>query len=99
MEALNKPNIALLQKSVSYKVLGVTGTKGMLMPDHCSTQEAIITVQKGDAVLTIGESIHQLGQGDFYIIPAGQIHSLLLKSEFKGTVIMLLTSNMEFKSE
>lgn len=88
METTNKPNIALLQKGEAFKVIKITGVAGMALPEHHSTQEVLVTVQKGSASLTMNGNEHLLTAGEVIIIPASLKHDLVLKDEFEGLLIV-----------
>ena len=96
METIEKPTMMLLKIGKTFKVLSVTGKKGMTMPSHHSTKEAIIIVQEGSAVLTMANAEYVLQKEEVFIIPAGEQHSLSLKSDFKAIAIMEVDSNIEF---
>ena len=92
----NYPKLVTKQNGASLKVLEVTGGQGMQMPLHYSTQEAVIIVREGSAVLNINNQEHPLKAGDTFVIPAMISHTLLIKSAFKAVVIMELGSKIEF---
>jgi quercetin dioxygenase-like cupin family protein len=96
MKTINMPELVTLKTGVSFKVLQVTGKAGLEMPLHYSTQEAVVIVQEGSALLKIDKKEHLLQTGNSFIIPARQHHSLLLKQEFKALVIMSEESDIEF---
>nr|WKN35966.1 cupin domain-containing protein [Tunicatimonas sp. TK19036] len=90
------PELALLKQGAFFKVLRVNGKAGMTMPEHHSTQEAIIMVQQGSAVLMLENKEYLLQKDEPFIIPAGKVHSLYLKEDFQATVIMALHSEIKF---
>ncbi len=96
MESLNTPILKILKEGDTLKLYEVTGRTGMSMPLHYSTREAIVIIQDGSAVLHIDDQKLRLQKNDCYIIPAGRIHSLQLKTEFKSLVIMGQDSKIEF---
>lgn len=85
-----------LQTGVSNKVLQVTGRAGISMPLHYSTEEAVLIVLEGSAVLIIDGKENLLEKGSAFIIPARQKHSLTLKNEFKALVVIAHDSVIEF---
>ncbi|HBG87167.1 MAG TPA: cupin [Marinilabiliaceae bacterium] len=85
-----------LQTGASFKVLQVSGKAGLEMPLHYSTQEAVVIVLEGSALLLIDKTEHLLLAGRSFIIPARQHHSLQLKQDFKALVIMAEESDIEF---
>lgn len=91
-----KPDMITLQTGVSNKVLQVTGRAGISMPLHYSTEEAVLIVLEGSAVLIIDDKENLLEKGSAFIIPARQKHSLTLKTEFKALVVMAHDSVIEF---
>jgi quercetin dioxygenase-like cupin family protein len=90
------PKLETLKTGSSFKIYKVTGQKGMEMPLHYSTYEAIVIVQKGSALLSIDGQEHLLEKGGSFIISAGKNHSLLLNKEFKSLVVTALDSKIEF---
>ena len=92
----NYPKLVTLQNGAALKVLEVTGGEGMQMPLHYSTQEAVIIVQEGSAVLNINNQKHQLTPGNTFVIPAWVNHTLTIETAFKAVVIMELNSKIEF---
>jgi quercetin dioxygenase-like cupin family protein len=96
IQAINKPDLKVLNKGDVFKVLQVTGNMNMLMPMHHSTKEATIIVLEGSAILEMDGKEHLLRSGDSLIIPAKQAHSLLIMTKFKALVIMPLDSAIEF---
>lgn len=96
MKNTNTPDLALLKQGAFFKVLWVNGKAGMTMPEHHSTLEAVIMVQKGSAVLKLEGKEYLLQKDEPFIIPAGKIHSLQLEEDFHATVIMALDSEIRF---
>lgn len=92
----NLPDLKLLLKGEQYKVYQVSGQKGMRMPQHISTHEAILIVLAGSARLDINNTSQNLIQGDVFVIPGCVMHSLTIEDKFKSLVIMDLTSSIEF---
>lgn len=96
MKTLNKPEMTPLKVGDYFKVLQVTGDLGMTMPEHCSTKEAVIIVQKGKAILKLKEIEHTLGIHETFIIPAGENHELQITENFRAVVIMETDSEINF---
>lgn len=92
-----KPKVELLKKGETFKILQVTGEEGMTMPAHHSTKEAVIMVQHGSAILSLGGKDITLNQEDIFFIPAGEVHTLQLKDSFKAALIMGFDTNIAFK--
>ncbi len=97
METLNKPDLALMKKGESIKVFKVTGQAGMMMPLHHSTKEAVVIVQEGRALLKMGEKQLLLQEGEVFVIPAAQNHSLSVETGLKAFVVMAVDSSIEFE--
>ncbi|HEY5392184.1 MAG TPA: cupin domain-containing protein [Hanamia sp.] len=93
---MNKPEIKLLNKGNALKILEVTGNANVLMPKHTSSEEATIIVLKGGAIIDFGGSEHLLKTGDSLLIPAKQVHSLLVMTKLKALVVMPSESLIEF---
>lgn len=92
-----KPELEPLKKGQHYKTLKITGLAGTIMPTHYTTQEAVVVIQEGEALLKMPDADHLLTQGDSFIIPAEVEHSLEVKKDFKAIAIMTLTSEIKFK--
>lgn len=93
----NKPEMTLLASGKSIKTFKITATAGMEMPEHHSTKEAVVVVQKGKAILTMPDKKHVLETGSSFIIPAGVNHSLSIQEDFQALAIMALESEIKFK--
>jgi quercetin dioxygenase-like cupin family protein len=96
VNTLDIPKLETLKTGETFKIYMVTGQKGMEMPLHYSTREAVVIVQEGSALLAIDGQEYLLGKGNSFIVPAGINHSLVLKSDFKSLVVMALDSKIEF---
>lgn len=96
MKTQDKPQMIVLHSGVSVKVFEVKGNSGMTMPEHISTEEAVVIVQKGSAILKIFGKEHFLKKDDSYVIPAGEKHTLTLKEDFQSCVVMGIKSEIQF---
>ena len=96
MKTPNKPEMKLLQSGNALKVMQISGQAGMKMPRHRTTQEAVITVQAGRAILNMLDQEHTLKEGESFIIPANVDHDLVLEADFQAVAVMLLKSKIEF---
>lgn len=96
MNTQDIPKLTTIKTGTSFKVHEVTGKAGMAMPMHFSTQEAVVIVQEGRAILNIDDQKVRMERNNSYIIPARKEHCLLLETEFKSLVIMAIDSNIEF---
>lgn len=96
MDVLKKPELSLLTAGASLKTLQVSALAGMFMPLHHSTQETVIVVQEGKAVLNMPTAQHILEKGTALIIPARVDHSLQIEQDFKAIAIMAIESTIEF---
>jgi len=90
------PQLVLLVEKEQHKVYAVTGSSGASMPEHITTKEAVVIIQKGEVVLNIQNQNYYLKQNDVFIIPAGVQHSLSIEKDFKAVVIMDIDSQIEF---
>ncbi|HET8839360.1 MAG TPA: cupin [Flavobacteriaceae bacterium] len=93
---MEKPIMTPLKVSKNFKTFSVTGKRGMEMPEHFSTKEAVVTVQEGSALLKIGGEEKLLEKNGTYIIPEKESHSLSLLADFKAVAIMATDSEIEF---
>lgn len=96
MEIQTKPEMIVSQKGEQFKVLKVTGTKGVEMPSHFSTKEAVIIVLRGEAVLKLTMKEVHLKANESTIIPAKEPHILMIKEDFQANVIMEIDSEIKF---
>lgn len=96
MKTKRTPHMTILQSGKSFKVLQITGSEGMSMPDHFSTKEAVVIIQNGSAMLKIGGEENLLTQSQSFVIPAGEHHSLTLNENFLAYVIMEIDSEIKF---
>lgn len=58
------------------------------MPEHISTKEAVIIVQKGTAILKMKGIDHVLKVNESFIVPSGEKHGLQITEDFQAFVIM-----------
>ena len=96
MEVLNKPELTPLALGSTFKTLQIEGSIGMKMPSHYSTQEAVIVVQKGEALLRMPDKEHLLKAGDCFIVPAKKEHTLTIIKDLKALAIMAVKSEINF---
>ena len=96
MDNLLKPELSILQKGERHKVMRVTGAANAQMPLHYSTKEAVIHVEQGEALLTMGSILVELKPGSCQVIPARQPHTLLITKDFQAVVIMEIDSEIKF---
>jgi quercetin dioxygenase-like cupin family protein len=90
------PQMAILHTGKLLKVLQVTGIAGMRMPEHISTKEAVIIIQKGSAVITMKGNDYLLQKHESMIIPGGEKHTLRITEDFQAHVIMETDSQIKF---
>tara|TARA_R110002051_G_scaffold325857_1_gene432298 strand:+ start:25647 stop:25940 length:294 start_codon:yes stop_codon:yes gene_type:complete len=96
MEVINKPELTILQLGNSIKVVQIEGKAGMRMPHHYCTEEAVIVVKEGQAMLTMPGHSKLLCEGDTFIIPAKKEHTLKIQKDFKALAIMAVESKINF---
>lgn len=96
MKSNNNPKMIRLELGNTFKVLQVTGIAGMNMPEHISTKEAVIIVQKGTAILKMKGINHALKLNESFIVPAGEKHELQITENFQAIVIMESDSEIIF---
>lgn len=96
MEVIDKPELAILQMGNSINVLQIEGKAGMRMPHHYCTEEAVIVVKEGQAMLTMPGRNQLLCQGDTFIIPAKKEHTLKIQKDFNALAIMAVESKINF---
>ena len=93
---LERPTMVPLKMGDEFKSYVVSGKKGMEMPEHISTKEAVVMIKKGKALLKIDNSEQELNTNELHIIPAGKPHSLLLLEDFEAFALMQTDSEIEF---
>jgi quercetin dioxygenase-like cupin family protein len=65
----------------------VTVQPGCSVPAHSHVHEQIGYVASGRAVFRTGDSERELGRGDMYTIPGGEVHSVTVISEEPGVFV------------
>lgn len=90
------PQMTTSQSGKYFKVLHVTGSEGMQMPEHMTTKEAVIVVQKGTATLKLKGEQYPLKLNDTFVIPGGEAHTLTIRENFQAAVIMEIDSEIKF---
>jgi len=80
----------------TFKVLHVTGSPGMDMPEHFCTGEAVLVVQRGSAVLRMKGEEYSLKQHDAILIPKEERHTLAIGEDFQSQVIMEVDAEIKF---
>lgn len=88
--------MSVLKTGTTHKAFLVKALAGMEMPEHHSTLEAVIIVQRGKAVLTMPDMKHVLDKGSVFIIPAGVNHTLTALQDFRAIAVMPIASEIEF---
>lgn len=96
METVEKPSLAISQKGRTFKVLEVTGSEGMSMPEHYCTSEAVLIIDRGSAVLNLLGKEYALKQHDSLIIPQGERHTLSISDDFQSHVVMKVDAEIKF---
>lgn len=96
METIDIPQTTILKTGKLFKIMRVTGNKGTRMPDHYCTHEAVITVQRGSAILRMSGIEHAITESESVIIPSGESHSLMLQDDFEAIVILKLDAEIKF---
>ena len=96
MKSNDNPKMTRLDLGNRFKVLQVTGSAGMNMPEHVSTKEAVIIIQKGQAILKLKGIDHVLELNKSFVVPAGQKHELQITEDFQAVVIMEIESEIKF---
>ncbi len=86
----------IAERGKELKILNVTGTKGVEMPCHFSTKEAIIIVLKGEVLIKLEDKEIYLKPNQSLIIPASEPHTLSVKEDFAANVIMAIDSEIKF---
>lgn len=92
----DKPTMNPLQKGDEFTVIRVNAKKGMKMPTHHATSEAVIIVEQGEANLQLPDNKEVLIKGKTVILPANQDHSLDIVEDFQAVVIMGAEGEIKF---
>lgn len=90
------PTLSPLTSGRALKVFEVSGKIGMVMPQHHSTMEAVVTIKSGKANLIFEDSEFVLVTGTTFLIPAGKTHVLKILEDFQAVVVMLVDSEIKF---
>jgi quercetin dioxygenase-like cupin family protein len=96
MEILDRPQLKILVAGTVNTVLEIVGVAGTQMPPHYCTGEAIIVLQRGEAILRMSDGEHFLKSGSSFVIPAGKEHSLIIKKDIKALAVMEINSEINF---
>ncbi len=96
MEIQLKPEMLVSEIGQQFKLFKVTGLKGMEMPSHISTEEAVVVVLRGEGILKLAGRGIYLKTNDSVIIPAKEPHSLEITEDFQSIVIMETDSEIKF---
>lgn len=94
---MKKPVLKVKSTGSSLKILEITGEQGAVMPEHHSSEEVSIVVQKGRALLTIGGENKVLSEGHPFIIPAGASHALEVQQNFLAYGVTPKTGEIAFE--
>lgn len=92
------PELLSVATGETLKVYEVSGSPGMTMPLHYSTEEAVVTVKLGESKLQFPDKEFILHIGDTFLIPAGKLHSMIILEEFKALIVMSMKSEIKFSS-
>lgn len=95
-ENMSRPKMEPAASGEDFKVLNVSAPAGAEMPEHHATTEAVICVQSGKAILSMGGKTHELTVGKSIILPANEDHSLKIEEEFKAHVVMKKEGEIKF---
>lgn len=96
MKTAQLPHLTVYQTGKTFKVLQVTGSPGMGMPEHFCTGEAVLVVQRGSAVLRMKGEAFPLKQHDAIVIPEGERHTLAIGEDFQSHVVMEVDAEIKF---
>lgn len=96
MKTAELPHLTVYQTGKTFKVLHVTGSGGMSMPEHFCTGEAVLVVQRGSAVLRMKGEEFPLKQHDAMVIPKDERHALVIDEDFQSHVIMGVDAEIKF---
>lgn len=96
MSTENRPKLHLEQQTEEFKVFKVTAKAGMEMPEHISTKEAVVAVQKGKGLLKMQGQETELREGEACVIPGGIKHSLIIQDDFQAIITMAHDSEIKF---
>lgn len=93
---MDRPIMQPLGKGEKFKVLKIIGKKGMKMPEHHSTTEVVISVQKGSAVLSMNGKNVEINTEKPVILPKDVPHALELTEDFEAFGIFPIEGEIEF---
>ena len=63
--------------------------EGQGLSEHTAPFDALVHVVDGEVEVTISGKPYHLSQGDYVILPAGEIHALKALSKFKMLLVMI----------
>ncbi|HRP88439.1 MAG TPA: cupin domain-containing protein [Edaphocola sp.] len=84
-----------LQNS-SFKVLEVSLNKGEAMPLHKASSDAYVINRQGKGKITIAGREVILNQGETFLIPANQEHTLDILEDFRASIVMFPEAKIDF---
>ena len=62
---------------------------GQGLSEHFAPFDALLSVFEGEMELTVEGSVHNIRQGESYVIPSGARHSVKANQPFKMTITMI----------
>lgn len=84
---------SVVSKEVARKKTGTITAfafdKGQGLSEHTAPFDAFVQVLDGTAEIRVGGKPHQVGEGEFIVMPAGVPHSLQAVKRFKMLLVMI----------
>lgn len=95
MKTKKKPKTQLLNRGAIYKNLKMTAEGNTVGPKHLSTEESVLVMLKGKAVLQLPDDTQTLQAGETKVIPGGIEHYLEIIENTEAIHIMSLENKIK----
>ena len=59
------------------------------LSEHTTPHDALVTILDGQAKITVGGEVHEVGSGEALLMPGGVPHALAARDRFKMSLVML----------
>ncbi|USQ78660.1 cupin domain-containing protein [Ornithinimicrobium faecis] len=66
----------------------MVGTDGTAFPAHTASLESALVIVEGSCSITFADAVHELGVGDTFVVPAGEVHHVAGTPDFAAVHVM-----------